>query len=74
MMQQQEWMAYLDSSCFSDQVSYTTLFISSYHLKDINFASFKHFLPFSRKTEKKLRRFSPRWKLAWAADVRAREG
>jgi hypothetical protein len=49
-MQTDEWMAYSCSSCFSDQYSYRTLFISNYGLKDMNFARFKHF---SAKTKEK---------------------
>jgi hypothetical protein len=72
-MQTDVWMTYSCLAHFSKQFSHITHFISSYHLKDINFASFKHFLPFSRKTEKKQRRFSPRWKLAWVTDVQDQE-
>jgi hypothetical protein len=39
----------------------------------MNFTRYEYFLPFFRKIEKKQRRFSPRLKLARAADVRARE-
>jgi hypothetical protein len=44
-----KWMLYSDSSHFSDKLSYKILFILSYGLKDINFARFNHFLPFSEK-------------------------
>jgi hypothetical protein len=39
-MQTDEWMAYSCSSYFSDQISYITLFISSYSLGDMNFVRF----------------------------------
>jgi hypothetical protein len=44
-------MPYLDCAYFSDKLLYKILFVSSYGLKDINFASFKHFLEFYSKTE-----------------------
>jgi hypothetical protein len=43
---------------FSDKLSYKILFIPSYGLKDIKFASFKHFLRFFRKTEIEAATFS----------------
>jgi hypothetical protein len=46
-MQTSKWMSYSDSSHFSDKNSYKTLFISSYELKDMNLASFKHLQEFS---------------------------
>jgi hypothetical protein len=51
-MQTSIWMTYLDSTHFSDKFSYKILFILSYHLKDINFASFAYLQDFFRKTEK----------------------
>jgi hypothetical protein len=42
-------MLYSDSSYFSDKISYKILCIPSYGSKDINFARFNHFLPFSEK-------------------------
>jgi hypothetical protein len=42
-------MAYLDSTHFSDKFSYKILFIPSYGLEAINFASFKHFEQISEK-------------------------
>jgi hypothetical protein len=51
-MQTGIWMAYLDSTYFSDKFSYKILFISSYGLKDINYARFKYLQEFSEiKTE-----------------------
>jgi hypothetical protein len=58
-MQTVEWMSYSGSSHFSDTNSYKILFISSYGLKDIDFASFKHFLQFS-ENRKGSELFSPR--------------
>jgi hypothetical protein len=48
-MQTTIWMAYSESTYFSEQLSYKILFITSYGLKDINFASFKHLQQFSEK-------------------------
>jgi hypothetical protein len=42
-------MSYSDSLHFSDKLSYKILFISSYRLKDMNLASFKHLQHFSEK-------------------------
>jgi hypothetical protein len=53
-------MAYSDSTHFSDKNSYKILFISSYRLKDINFASLTHLQEFFRKTETKLGLFAPK--------------
>jgi hypothetical protein len=39
----------------------------------MNFARYEYFLPFSEKQKKKQRRFSPRLKLALAADAWAME-
>jgi hypothetical protein len=52
-------MAYLDSTQFPDKLSYKILFVLSYGLEDINFASFKHFLQFS-ENRKEPELFSPR--------------
>jgi hypothetical protein len=40
-------MAYSDSTHFSEQLSYKTLFISSYQTKDMNFARYTHLQQFS---------------------------
>jgi hypothetical protein len=48
-MQTEVWIAYSDSMHFSDKLSYKTLFISKYGLKDINYTRFEQFLPFSEK-------------------------
>jgi hypothetical protein len=50
-MQTVEWMSYSGSSHFSDKLSYKTLFISSYGLKDINFASLHTCRNFSKNRE-----------------------
>jgi hypothetical protein len=46
-MQTVAWMSYLDSTHFSEQLSYKILFIPSYGLKDMNFARYKHLQEFS---------------------------
>jgi hypothetical protein len=51
-MQTVEWMSYSGSSHFSDKLSYKTLFISSYGLKDINFASLTHLQKLFKKQRK----------------------
>jgi hypothetical protein len=48
-MQTVAWMAYLDSTHFSDKLLYKILFILSYGLKDTNFARFKHLQQNSEK-------------------------
>jgi hypothetical protein len=53
-MQTGIWMTYLDSTHFSDKFSYKILFISSYHLKDINFASFAYLREFLEKQRKRV--------------------
>jgi hypothetical protein len=58
-MQTVVWMAYLDSTHFSDKFSYKILFILSYHLKDINFASFAYLQEFLEKTENDRRGTQP---------------
>jgi hypothetical protein len=50
-MQTGLWMAYSDSTHFSDKNSYKILCILSYGLKDIDFSKNNTFLPFSEKTE-----------------------
>jgi hypothetical protein len=45
-MQTVAWMAFSDSTYFSDKLSYKILFISSYELKDMDLARFKYFLEF----------------------------
>jgi hypothetical protein len=39
-MQTVAWMAFSDSTHFSDKISYKILFISIYQSKDMNFARF----------------------------------
>jgi hypothetical protein len=46
------WMAYSDSMHFSDKSSYKILLISSYGLKDINYARFKYLQEFLEKNSK----------------------
>jgi hypothetical protein len=46
------WMAYSNSMHFSDKLSYKILFISSYGLKDMNFARFRHLQQFLAKQRK----------------------
>jgi hypothetical protein len=48
-MQTVVWMAYSDSTHFSDKFSYKILCISSYGLKDMNLARFKYLQEFSEK-------------------------
>jgi hypothetical protein len=48
-MQTVAWMAFSDSTHFSDEISYKILFIPSYGLKDMNFARLEQILPFFRK-------------------------
>jgi hypothetical protein len=48
-MQTGKWMSFSDSTHFSDKISYKTLFISKYGLKDINFARLKYSQEFSAK-------------------------
>jgi hypothetical protein len=48
-MQTGSWMAYLDSTYFSDKNSYIKYFISSYGLRDMIFARFAQILIFSVK-------------------------
>jgi hypothetical protein len=50
-MQTSIWMTYLDSTYFFDKFSYKILFILSYHLKDINFASFAYLQEFLENRE-----------------------
>jgi hypothetical protein len=52
-------MAYSESTQFSDKLSYKILYISSYGLKDINFARFDKLQEFS-ETETKLGLFPPK--------------
>jgi hypothetical protein len=46
-MQTIAWMAFSDSTHFSDKNTYKIPFISSYGLEDTNLTSFKRFLKFS---------------------------
>jgi hypothetical protein len=46
-------MTYSNSTHFSEQLSYKILFISSYGLKDTNFARFKHLQQNSEKNSKR---------------------
>jgi hypothetical protein len=64
-------MVYSDSMDFSDKFSYKILFISSYGLKDINFARFECLQEFYLKTEKR-EIFSHRRNSARVADLRGR--
>jgi hypothetical protein len=50
-MQTGIWMAYSDSTHFSDPKTYKILFIPSYGLKDINLAKFAYLQEF-QKTER----------------------
>jgi hypothetical protein len=50
-MQAGVWMAYLDSTHFSDKIAYKIFFISSYGLKDIDLTSFTYLQEFQKKTE-----------------------
>jgi hypothetical protein len=59
-------MPYSDSMHFFDKFSYKILFISSYDLKDINFARLKHFLQFS-ENRKRGKRFLTQVELARTA-------
>jgi hypothetical protein len=59
-MQTDIWMVYSDSMHFSDKLSYKILFISTYGLKDINFARLHTCSNFFKKTEISLGLFSPR--------------
>jgi hypothetical protein len=52
-------MADSDSTHFSDKLSYKILFISSYGLKDMNLAKFKHLQQFFRKQRNEWDLFSP---------------
>jgi hypothetical protein len=51
MMQQQLWMAYLDSSYFSDRKPYEILFNPSYGLGDMIFARTTQFLQKQNRNE-----------------------
>jgi hypothetical protein len=59
-MQTDIWMAFSDSTHFSEQLSYKILFISSYSLKDKNFASLDHFPAIFRKNRNGSGLASPR--------------
>jgi hypothetical protein len=48
-MQTVVWMAYKDSTYFSDKNSYKIHFISSYGSKDMNYARLTHLEQFSEK-------------------------
>jgi hypothetical protein len=52
-MQTGLWMAYLDSTHFSDKISYKILFIPSYGLKDMNLARITYLQEFSEKRKRK---------------------
>jgi hypothetical protein len=58
-MQTGLWMAYSDSTHFSDKNPYKTHFVPSYSLEDMNFGSFKHLQEFFRKLRKWWDFFSP---------------
>jgi hypothetical protein len=53
MVQQQAWMAYSDSSYFSDRFSYIKHFYLNYRLKDMNYQSFMHFPEILQNREKR---------------------
>jgi hypothetical protein len=59
-MQTGLWMAYSDSTHFSDKISYKILFISTYRLKDMNLTKFKHLQKFFRNRETSGIFFSPK--------------
>jgi hypothetical protein len=71
-MQTSLWIAYSDSTYFSEQLSYKILHISSYELKDMNLASFTHLQQFSAKWRKP-KTFLTGTDLDGEADERARE-
>jgi hypothetical protein len=50
-MQTVAWMAFSDSTHFSDKLLYKTLFISSYSLKDMIYARFAYLQEFSENRE-----------------------
>jgi hypothetical protein len=50
-MQTVAWMAYSDSSQFSDKLSYKILFVSSYGLEDMDLASLTPLQQFSENRE-----------------------
>jgi hypothetical protein len=58
-MQTVVWMAYSDSSHFSDKISYKILFISSYGLKDMNFARCKYLQEFQKTKQKNWKAVGP---------------
>jgi hypothetical protein len=59
-MQTVAWMSFSDSTHFSDQKPYKILVITSYSLKDMNYASFEHLQEFYLKTENSWNFFSPK--------------
>jgi hypothetical protein len=52
-MQTGLWMAYSDSTHFSDKLTYKILFFSSYGLKDMNLARITYLQEFSEKRKRK---------------------
>jgi hypothetical protein len=66
-MQTDTWMAYSDSTHFSDEFSYKTLFIPSYGLEDMNLARFNICSNF-QKNRYKAGAFLTHRKLAAEAD------
>jgi hypothetical protein len=52
-MQTDIWMVYSGSIHFSDKLSYKILFVSSYGLKDINYARCKYLQEFQKTKQKK---------------------
>jgi hypothetical protein len=70
-MQASIWMAYLNSIHFSEKLSYKILFISSYGLKDMNFARCKYLQEF-QKTKIEAGTFSHPQRRRPAADPRDR--
>jgi hypothetical protein len=61
-------MEYLDSTHFSDKISYKILFISSYGSKDMNLAKFKYLQQFS-ENRRQAGSFLTHSKLAAEADA-----
>jgi hypothetical protein len=71
-MQTSIWMAYSDSTHFSEQLSYKILFILSYGFKDMILASVKHLQQFFRKAGKEGKQFLTDGEPARVADRRGR--
>jgi hypothetical protein len=50
-MQTVAWMAFSDSTHFSDKLSYKIHFISSYHLKDMIYTRFEYLQEYSKNSK-----------------------